>query len=93
MIKKIINKFKSPPVVQPDYQIIVVHTRATDRVYFGPFKNITELNNWQVTNPAASRVSPSIQLLISPNANPDEWWYTSLNDPQSLKPSHLAVLD
>ena len=80
-----------PQIEQPDYQMIIVHTRATDRVFFGPFKNMTEIKHWYSTNPETEKVYPSTQILISPHANPDEWWYIPLDHPEDLTESQSAI--
>jgi len=82
-----------PQIKQPDYHIILHHTRATDRVFFGPFKNITEVENWYKTNPYASQVKNSIEVLISPYSNPEDWWYIPLDHPDRLTVDQLALFD
>ena len=82
-----------PQIKQPDYHIILHHTRATDRVFFGPFKNITEVQDWYRTNPHASQVKNSIEVLVSPYSNPDDWWYIPLDHPYMLNPDQLALFD
>jgi phage terminase large subunit len=82
-----------PQIKQPDYHIILHHTRATDRVFFGPFKNITEVQDWYKTNPHASQVKNSIEVLVSPYSNPDDWWYIPLDHPDMLNADQLALFD
>ena len=82
-----------PQIKQPDYHIILHHTRATDRVFFGPFKNITEVQDWYKTNPHASQVKNSIEVLISPYSNPEDWWYIPLDHPHRLSVDQLALFD
>jgi hypothetical protein len=82
-----------PQIKQPDYHIILHHTRATDRVFFGPFKNITEVENWYKTNPHSSQVKNSIEVLISPYSNPEDWWYIPLDHPDRLSVDQLALFD
>lgn len=98
MINKFFNKFKSLFIKtevdsQPDYHIILHHTRATDRVFFGPFKNMTEVQDWYKSNPHALQVKNSIEILISPYSNPDDWWYIPLDHPERLTPAQLALFD
>lgn len=80
-----------PQIEQPDYQIILHHTRATDRVFFGPFKNMTEVKNWYAINPHAHQVKNSIEILISPYSDPDYWWYIPLEYPDDLTESQSAI--
>jgi hypothetical protein len=62
----------------PHYQWIVHHCRSTDRVFFGPFKNIKELDDF-FKDPKNERVQHSIELLISPTCPKDQYWYNPLD--------------
>jgi hypothetical protein len=98
ILKLFLNKIKSLFIrsqlnSQPDYHIILHHVRATDRVFFGPFKNMTEVKDWYKTNPHAAQVKNSIEVLISPYSNPDDWWYIPLEHPNELNSAQLALFD
>lgn len=98
IFKLFLNKLKSLFIKtkiesQPDYHIILHHTRSTDRVFFGPFKNMTEVDDWYKSNPYASQVQNSIEILISPYSNPEHWWYIPLDHPEKLNPSQLALFN
>jgi len=71
-----------PPQPAPDYSnepqvagFIVVHTRATDRVYFGPFKTVEDIYEWSRKVGAPHRVSGSIYPLMNPQGDPEDFWY------------------
>ena len=64
----------------PNYSLILHHVRATDRVFFGPFKNMTEVDNFFKSNPEAKKVSKSIEVLISPTCPPEHWWNNQIAD-------------
>lgn len=79
MIKKIINKLifrvtpqNTDPI--PDYQWIIHHCRSTDRVFFGPFKNYQEIDNF-FEDPKNKGIQCSVELLISPTCPKDQYWY------------------
>ena len=92
MIKKVKSIFVKPKT-QLNYQIILHHTRATDRVFFGPFKNMTEVKNWYATNPYAHEVKNSIEILISPYSDPEHWWYIPLDHPDNLTDEQLSLFN
>lgn len=57
-----------------DYQWIIVHTRATDIVYFGPFKNYEELDKF-FEDPKNRNIQCNVHLLISPSLDSKDYWY------------------
>ena len=67
---------------------IVVHTRATDRVYFGPFKTREELGEWLDTVGYAYRVSGAVYPIMNPQGDPEDFWYIPNDMPleETLKP-------
>jgi hypothetical protein len=72
---KIKNKFiktKSPQIAH--YSWIVYHTRATDRVFFGPFSSYKELDAF-FDDPKNKDIQCGIELLISPNCPKEQYWY------------------
>jgi hypothetical protein len=81
-LKFILFKQKKQP---QHYQWIIHHTRATDRVFFGPFNSLTEVDNFFQNNPEAQRVSRGLELLISSQCPPKQWWY---NPDDFLKDNH-----
>lgn len=62
----------------PHYQWIVCHNRSTDRVFFGPFKNFKELDEF-FQDPKNERVQHSIELLVSPTCPKEQYWYNPLD--------------
>lgn len=71
---KFISIFKKQQEHIPDYQFIVHHCRATDRVFFGPFKNHRELDAF-FDDPKNAGIQCAIELLISPNVSKEQYWY------------------
>lgn len=89
MFNKIKSIFK-PKKIQSDYQWIIHHTRSTDRVFFGPFQSLTEVDNFFKNNPEALHVSRGLELLISPQSSPKQWWY---NPNDYLQQNHSYLFD
>lgn len=54
---------------------MIVHTRATDRVYFGPFKTVEEIYEWMEKVGVPHHVSGSIYPLMNPQGDPEDFWY------------------
>lgn len=54
---------------------MIVHTRATDRVYFGPFATLKELDEWMRDTGIDRGVSGSVIPLVSPASNPANIWH------------------
>jgi hypothetical protein len=67
---------------------IIVHTRATDRVYFGPFKDMEELDKWMKEVGSKRGVRGSIIPLMNPQGDPADFWYIPSGMPleETLKP-------
>lgn len=84
MINKIISKFKKAP--QKNYSWIICHTRATDHVYFGPFKDYAEVDSFYNSVPQAQRIQYNLQIMISPNCPPDQWWHNPLDKLVAIQP-------
>lgn len=61
---------------------IIVHTRATDRVYFGPFATLKELDEWMEETGIDRGVSGSIIPLVSPASNPANIWHDPIIEDQ-----------
>lgn len=59
---------------------IIVHTRATDRVYFGPFATLHEADAWMNEVGRRRGVSGSLVPLVSPASNPDNLWQDPIRD-------------
>jgi hypothetical protein len=72
------------------YQWIIHHTRSTDRVFFGPFKSLSEVDNFFKNNPQAVHVSRGLELLISPHCPSEQWWY---NPNEYLQQHHSYLFD
>jgi hypothetical protein len=72
MFKKL---FRKKP--QQDYQFIVHHTRSTDRVFFGPFKNYKELDTF-FEDPKNRSIQHGVEILISPTCPQDRYWWSPL---------------
>lgn len=53
---------------------IIVHTRATDSVMFGPFSSIDDARTWMADEGVESGVRGIIVPIISPNADFDVKW-------------------
>lgn len=71
----------------PKYQWILHHTRATDRVFFGPFKSYEELDLFYETIENAERIHCSVELLINPFvATSLEWWYNPYDELEKYNP-------
>jgi len=77
------KKFNRSPSA-PDYQWIVHHCRSTDRVFFGPFKNFTELDAF-FDDPKNKGINCAVELLISPTCPKDQYWY---NPSDYLRDNH-----
>lgn len=94
MNHRLINKLKSiifkSKKQQQNYQWIIHHTRSTDRVFFGPFSSLTEVDNFFKNVPEAERVHRSLELIISPQCPPDQWWY---NPNDYLADNHPYLFD
>ncbi len=86
-IKSILSKQNKK---QQHYQWIIHHTRATDRVFFGPFNSLTEVDNFFKNNPKAKTVSRGLELLVSPDCPPEQWWY---NPNDYLQQNHTYLFD
>lgn len=66
---------------KPKYQWILHHTRSTDRVFFGPFESLAEIDEMYDTIPHAEHIHCSIELLINPFVCPKEqWWYNPMDN-------------
>lgn len=52
---------------------IVVHGRATDVVYFGPFATLEETREWLAAHP---NVRAGITHLVSPETPERDMWFT-----------------
>lgn len=91
MLTNILLKFKSTFKKQsvPDYQFIVHHIRATDRVFFGPFKNHKELDAF-FEDPKNKGIHCSVELLISPTCPKEQYWY---NPPEYLIEHHSYLFE
>lgn len=78
MFKKLFNKFffnhNSDQPVERHYSFIVHHTRATDRVFFGPFNSYKELDQF-FADPKNKNIHCVVELLISPNCPKEQYWY------------------
>lgn len=72
IFSKLFNRKKSEQL--PHYQWIVHHCRSTDRVFFGPFKNHQELDEF-FDDPKNKGIQVGIELLISPTCPKDQYWY------------------
>ena len=86
IIFKLKSIFKKELAKEPiqDYQFIIHHQRATDRVFFGPFKNYEELNKF-FQNSKNSGVQHCVEILISPTCPKEQYWY---NPPKYLEENH-----
>lgn len=80
-VTKICRCFKSLFKKELKHQWIIRHDRATDSVYFGPFKSITEAETFIVKfqNHTTKNYSPGLTLLLNPNLPAEEWWYNPLD--------------
>lgn len=54
---------------------IIVHTRATDRVFFGPFATLAEADLWMREVGIDRGVSGTYVPLVSPASNPANIWH------------------
>jgi hypothetical protein len=54
---------------------------------------MTEVEQWYRTNRHAAQVKNSIEVLISPYSNPEDWWYIPLDHPDRLSVDQLALFD
>lgn len=70
LFKKIFKRKKE----LPHYQWIIHHCRDTDRVFFGPFKNHKELDDF-FDDPKNRGIQCGIELLISPTCPKEQYWY------------------
>ena len=89
-ITKIKSKFiktNSPQITH--YSWIVHHTRATDRVFFGPFNNYVELDAF-FDDPKNKNIHCSVELLISPSCPKEQYWY---NPQDYLLDKHPYLFD
>jgi hypothetical protein len=68
---------------------ILVHTRATDRVYFGPFETLLEVEEWMRDVGRHRGVSPTLIPLVSPASNPDNLWQDPIRDFQVVHKDSL----
>lgn len=53
---------------------IIVHTRATDEVFIGPFLSIDEASNWLVNEGIDRGVRGSIVPLVLPQCDRNDMW-------------------
>jgi len=77
----IIKWFKSLFKKKLKHQWIIRHDRATDSMYFGPFKSMTEADAFifKFENHTTKGYSAGLTLLLNPNVTPEEWWYNPLD--------------
>lgn len=54
---------------------IVVHTRATDTVFFGPFSSIDNAIDWMATTGLDLGVRGKIEPLVSPQCDSSVMWH------------------
>jgi hypothetical protein len=73
LLKKLFSKRN-----KPEYAWIIAHHRSTDVVYFGPFYNYKQLNEFY-SDPANKQIHRNLHLIILPGTSPDKYWYTNLN--------------
>jgi len=80
-VTKICQCFKSVFKKELKHQWIIRHDRATDSVYFGPFKSMTEAETFisKFQNHTTKGYGPGLTLLLNPNLPSEEWWYNPLD--------------
>lgn len=61
---------------------IIVHTRATDRVFFGPFATLKEADQWMRDVGSRRGVAGSYIPLVSPASDPANIWQDPLREGQ-----------
>ena len=61
---------------------IIVHTRMTDRVYFGPFATLKEADQWMRDVGSRRGVAGTLIPLVSPASNPANLWQEPIRDYQ-----------
>lgn len=79
---KLINKIKNlilPKTIKPQYQWIIHHTRATDRVFFGPFSSYKEIDKF-FDDPKNQHIQCNVELLIGPDCPREQYWYNPLEE-------------
>lgn len=89
-----VDEKQSEETETPNFSIILHHVRATDRVFFGPFKNMSEVDKFFKSNPEARRISKSIEILISPTCPPEHWWNNRIaNTEGNIYKEFEAIMD
>lgn len=74
-ILNILKRKKLQTIPSPvHYSWIIHHVRATDRVFFGPFKSYKEVDSF-FDDPKNKNIHCSLELLISPDCPSDQYWY------------------
>lgn len=67
---------------------IIIHTRATDRVFFGPFATVEEASEWLDTVGRRNGVSGGIDYLMNPHGDPQDFWWIpdNVHPSETIKP-------
>lgn len=83
------------PKPAPDYSdepqvwgFMLAHIRATDRVYFGPFRTRQELSDWMEEVGRRHGISGAVYPLMNPQGDPADFWWIPDGMPweETLKP-------
>lgn len=54
---------------------IIIHTRSTDTVFFGPFSSIDDASHWLATEGIDLGVRGKIEPLVSPQCDSSVMWH------------------
>jgi hypothetical protein len=89
ILKSLFSKNENKIQPQQHYSWIIHHVRATDRVFFGPFKDYRQVDNF-FNDPKNKGIQCSVELLISPNCPKEQYWY---NPTEYLLDNHFYLFD
>lgn len=53
----------------------IMHTRATDHVFFGPFASVDEAHKWHIEIGVQHGVAGPIVPLMNPHGDPRDYWW------------------
>lgn len=74
VIKEIEDPYSNEPQV---WGFLIQHIRATDIVYFGPFRTLDEVREWDETIGQKNRVAGAALPLMNPYGDPNHFWWLS----------------
>ena len=66
----------------------IMHTRATDHVFFGPFATVDDAHKWQVEVGATNGVAGAVIPMMNPQGDPRDFWWIPRDTPwaELIKP-------